>query len=205
MRLSATEIKSAAPSIRWLCRSLGQLNWLRNVLSSNETAGCNTPSRCSAGRPFGFTRVLMGAGWICAPPEWIQALAHRMHFPIPFVCVGIRLRPVFSHEGRTAAEVRRLNLARMEKRRLVRQGVSSGKYMTTRHRMEHDIGRREARFVRHILFEAIRAIDALQAARTVLQREFCLWTQAEPAARNHFNAYLRIAGELCGLLAVRRG
>src|SRR5260364_237655 len=125
MRLSATEIKSAAPSIRWLCRSLGQLNWLRNVLSSNETAGCNTPSRCSAGRPFGFTRVLMGAGWMCAPPEWIQALAHRM---------------------------------------------------------EHDIGRREARFVWHILFEAIRAIDALQAARTVLQREFCVWTQAEPAA-----------------------
>src|SRR5260364_242869 len=126
MRLSATEIKSAAPSIRWLCRSLGQLNWLRNVLSSNETAGCNTPSRCSAGRPFGFTRVLMGAGWMCAPPEWIQALAHRM-----------------------------------EKRRLIRQGFSSGKYMTTRHRMEHDIGRREARFVWHILFEAIRAIDAL--------------------------------------------
>src|SRR5260363_214657 len=49
------------------------------------------------------------------------------------------------------------------------------------------------RFVWHILFEAIRAIDALQAARTVLQREFCVWTQAEPAARNHFNAYLRIA------------
>src|SRR5260364_48401 len=126
-------------------------------------------------------------------------------FQYRFVCVGIRLRPVFSQEGRTAAEVRRLNLERMEKRRVIRQGFSSGKYMTTRHRMEHDIGRREARFVRHILFEAIRAIDALQAARTVLQREFCLWTQAESAARNHFNAYLRIAGELCGLLAVRRG
>src|SRR5260364_318924 len=74
-------------------------------------------------------------------------------FQYRFVCVGIRLRPVFSHEGRTAAEVRRRNLARMEKRRLSRQGFSSGKYMTTRHRMEHDIGRREARFVWHILLK----------------------------------------------------
>src|SRR5260363_52024 len=39
------------------------------------------PLLCRAA--FRFTRVLMGAGWMCAPPEWIQALAHRMDFPIP--------------------------------------------------------------------------------------------------------------------------